>query len=67
MTNSRLLGNEAFKSGDFQKAIKHYTDGLKELKKQENVDDRLKCINNRAQCYLKIGDFQNAYNDACEG
>jgi hypothetical protein len=65
--NSKLLGNEAFRSGKYKEAIKHYTDGLGELNGADDVGERYKCLNNRSQCYLKIKDYQRAFDDASQG
>jgi hypothetical protein len=65
--NSKLLGNEAFRSGNYKEAIRHYTDGLLELCDEGNVNERYTCLNNRSQCYLKINDYQRAFDDANAG
>jgi hypothetical protein len=65
--NSKILGNEAFRLGKYHEAIKHYTVGLLELQDANDVDERYKCLNNRSQCYLKVKEFQKAFDDANQG
>ncbi|XP_008830976.1 tetratricopeptide repeat protein 12 isoform X3 [Nannospalax galili] len=50
-------GNEAFGKGDYEAAILHYTEGLEKLK------DMKVLYTNRAQAYIKLGDYQKALVD----
>ncbi|XP_044113792.1 tetratricopeptide repeat protein 12 isoform X1 [Neovison vison] len=52
-------GNEAFARGDYEAAIVCYSEGLDKLK------DMKVLYTNRAQAYLKLGDYQKAVVD-CE-
>ncbi|XP_034521669.1 tetratricopeptide repeat protein 12 isoform X6 [Ailuropoda melanoleuca] len=52
-------GNEAFARGDYKAAIVCYSEGLDKLK------DMKVLYTNRAQAYLKLGDYQKAVVD-CE-
>ena len=71
-------GNEAFKKGEYGIAVQYYTDAIcclvtKEQSEQEvaavvKAEDALqKCFNNRSQCYLKLGKFAKAADDATKG
>lgn len=51
-------GNAAFKDGQYQQAAVHYTEALA-------LDDKLHTIySNRAACFLKLGRYQQAKEDA---
>ncbi|ELW64259.1 Tetratricopeptide repeat protein 12 [Tupaia chinensis] len=50
-------GNEAFVKGDFETAIVRYSEGLEKLK------DMKVLYTNRAQAYIKLGDYQKALVD----
>uniref|UniRef100_A0A667H2N7 Tetratricopeptide repeat protein 12 n=1 Tax=Lynx canadensis TaxID=61383 RepID=A0A667H2N7_LYNCA len=52
-------GNEAFAGGDYEAAILCYSEGLQKLR------DMKVLYTNRAQAYIKLGDFQKAVVD-CE-
>ncbi|XP_078288872.1 tetratricopeptide repeat protein 12 isoform X2 [Panthera onca] len=52
-------GNEAFARGDYEAAILCYSEGLQKLR------DMKVLYTNRAQAYIKLGDFQKAVVD-CE-
>ncbi|KAM9219684.1 tetratricopeptide repeat protein 12 isoform 1-T1 [Dugong dugon] len=52
-------GNEAFTKGDYETAVLCYSEGLKKLK------DMKVLYTNRAQAYIKLGDYQKALVD-CE-
>jgi len=55
----KAKGNEAFARGDYEAAIVCYSEGLDKLK------DMKVLYTNRAQAYLKLGDYQKAVVD-CE-
>lgn len=67
----REQGNQAFKQGQFQKAIDHYTDALKILADLPLSDtiktDLTKCYSNRAQCYINLEQYEDAIEDATRG
>jgi len=51
-------GNAAFKDGQYQQAAVHYTEAL-------SLDDKQHAIySNRAACFLKLGRYQQAKDDA---
>ncbi|XP_071432283.1 tetratricopeptide repeat protein 12 isoform X2 [Pithys albifrons albifrons] len=52
-------GNDAFRRGDFAKAIQSYTEGLQQLR------DKQELYTNRAQAYLKTQEYEKAIGD-CE-
>ncbi|NXC26571.1 TTC12 protein, partial [Campylorhamphus procurvoides] len=52
-------GNDAFRRGDFGRAIQSYTEGLEKLR------DKQELYTNRAQAYLKIQEYEKAIGD-CE-
>ncbi|XP_037361178.1 tetratricopeptide repeat protein 12 isoform X2 [Talpa occidentalis] len=50
-------GNDAFVKGDYEAAIRCYSEGLEKLK------DMKVLYTNRAQAYIKVGDYQKALVD----
>ncbi|XP_040833199.1 tetratricopeptide repeat protein 12 isoform X2 [Ochotona curzoniae] len=50
-------GNEAFGKGDYDTAVLRYSEGLEKLK------DMKVLYTNRAQAYIKLGDYQKALAD----
>ncbi|KAF6019636.1 TTC12 [Bugula neritina] len=50
-------GNEAFKAGEFEKAVESYTKGLAVIK------DFKELWTNRAQAYIKLGRYDDAITD----
>ncbi|NXK87148.1 TTC12 protein, partial [Formicarius rufipectus] len=52
-------GNDAFRRGDFSRAIQRYTEGLERLR------DKQELYTNRAQAYMKIQEYEKAIGD-CE-
>nr|XP_058145428.1 tetratricopeptide repeat protein 12 isoform X2 [Dasypus novemcinctus] len=50
-------GNDAFANGDYETAVLHYSEGLEKLK------DMKVLYTNRAQAYIKLGDYQKALVD----
>jgi len=67
----REQGNQAFKQGHFQEAIDRYTDAiniLNDLQLTEiNKNDLTKCYSNRSQCYINLGQYDDAVEDATRG
>jgi len=53
-------GNEAFKGGNYQQAAVFYTEALGLDSKQHTL------FSNRAACFLKLGRYQQAHEDALE-
>ncbi|CAF3735363.1 unnamed protein product [Adineta steineri] len=64
----REQGNQAFKQGQFQEAIDRYTDALNILKdlqlSETNKNDLTKCYSNRSQCYINLGQYEDAIEDS---
>ncbi|CAJ1065479.1 tetratricopeptide repeat protein 12 [Xyrichtys novacula] len=52
-------GNDAFVHGDYETAVKYYSDGLEELRDMQPL------YTNRAQAYIKLGKYEEAISD-CE-
>uniref|UniRef100_UPI0037E71761 tetratricopeptide repeat protein 12 n=1 Tax=Semicossyphus pulcher TaxID=241346 RepID=UPI0037E71761 len=52
-------GNEAYKQGDYETAVKYYSDGLAELRDMQPL------YTNRAQAFIKLGKYEEAISD-CE-
>ncbi|EER19343.1 Small glutamine-rich tetratricopeptide repeat-containing protein A, putative [Perkinsus marinus ATCC 50983] len=52
------LGNDAFKECDFMQAVVFYTNAL------DHDSTMAVALSNRAQCWLKLGDFEKAESDA---
>lgn len=67
----REKGNEAFKNGQYQDAINRYTDALAILANLDlndtNKTDLTKCYSNRSQCYINLGQYEDAIEDATRG
>lgn len=47
-----LIGNDAFKECDFMQAVVFYTNAL------DHDSTMAVALSNRAQCWLKLGDFE---------
>ena len=58
MEAAKKLGDEAFRSGDYKNAVRHYTDAL--VIEPRNVV----LLNNRSAAYHKMGQGENALDDA---
>ncbi|XP_067641717.1 tetratricopeptide repeat protein 12 [Eurosta solidaginis] len=56
--NFRSIGNEAYRKGQYEKAIQMYTKAI------EHVKDSPILYNNRALCYLKLRNSKRAIIDA---
>uniref|UniRef100_A0A8C6NBQ9 Uncharacterized protein n=1 Tax=Melopsittacus undulatus TaxID=13146 RepID=A0A8C6NBQ9_MELUD len=52
-------GNDAFRKGDYVRAIQKYTEGLEKLRTKQEL------YTNRAQAYLKVHEYEKAIGD-CE-
>jgi tetratricopeptide (TPR) repeat protein len=67
----REQGNQAFKQGHFQEAIDRYTDAINILTNLQLSDiienDLTKCYSNRSQCYINLGQYDDAIEDATRG
>ena len=55
----KLLGDEAFKRGDFDSALRHYSKALSEAK-----HPKAKVLSNRSACYAKLGRWVDSLKDA---
>ncbi|ODQ66220.1 hypothetical protein NADFUDRAFT_64813 [Nadsonia fulvescens var. elongata DSM 6958] len=64
-TKSREAGNDAFKLGDFDEALNHYTKALSYIPNKHLL--RTLILSNRAMCNLKVGDSKSAIADAEQG
>ncbi|XP_078372038.1 uncharacterized protein LOC144655630 [Oculina patagonica] len=58
----RLQGNSFFKDGHFNEAVETYTKAIEASKGTGNLDPRL--LNNRATAYLKLGKFEQCFQDS---
>ncbi|XP_074535892.1 tetratricopeptide repeat protein 12 [Halichoeres trimaculatus] len=58
-TALKARGNEAFARGDYETAVKYYSDGLAELRDMQQL------YTNRAQAYIKLTKYEEAISD-CE-
>ena len=67
----REQGNQAFKKGHFHEAIDRYTDALNILNNLQLSEiirnDLTKCYSNRSQCYINLGQYDDAIEDATRG
>ena len=53
----KMRGNESFKAGRYEDAVKHYSKAISEDPQNATY------FSNRAQCYLKMGNFMDAEQD----
>lgn len=69
MSVPKLLGNDAFRAKDFEKAIMHYTSGLSMQAEeaegsgqdpQKEGEQRGALLGNRAECYLRLKQWRAA-------
>ncbi|CAF0902489.1 unnamed protein product, partial [Didymodactylos carnosus] len=62
----REQGNQAFKEGNYMKAIDRYTEAINifDSANKENKDNIAKCYSNRSQCYINIAQYEDAVDDA---
>jgi len=63
------VGNDAFKAGQYGKAVEEYTRALKALRTEEvhNREMEATLFSNRAACHLKDGSCRAAIADCTEG
>ena len=59
-------GNEAFKKGQYDDALSCYTKAL-DLSGDIKDTEKANLYKNRAMCYLKVSQHENAVNDATRG
>ena len=52
-----LQGNEQFKRGEYDAAVKFYTEGLDMLGGKTSSETAV-ILKNRAACFLKLGSYQ---------
>lgn len=64
LSRTKEEGNAAFKAKDYQKAIDLYGEAL--AVDPKNKDMNSKILNNRAQAYISLKDYDNAINDCNE-
>lgn len=57
-SQEKQLGNECYKEGNYAQAIQHYTNAVKLASAPDFT-----LFNNRAQCYIKLGEFRRALDD----
>lgn len=59
-------GNQLFKEGKWEEALEQYTFGLEIAETAENIppDQKGLLLSNRAQCFLKLSDWQRSLDDA---
>ena len=60
----RIRGNNFFKEGRFNEAVKTYTEALEASKGTKHLDPRL--LNNRATAYLKLAKYEECLQDSQE-
>ena len=60
----RIQGNQFFKEGRFNEAVKTYTEALEASKGTKHLDPRL--LNNRATAYLKLAKYEECLQDSQE-
>ena len=60
----RIRGNQFFKEGRFNEAVKRYTEALEASKGTKHLDPRL--LNNRATAYLKLAKYEECLQDSQE-
>ena len=58
----RLRGNTLFKMGCYKEAVQIYTNALEAYEEGKQPDPRL--LDNRATAYLKLGKFQQCFQDS---
>jgi len=59
----KRLGNEAFKGGHFDEAVRHYSEAINRLD-CEGLDDEVGVVrNNRAACWQQLGDHAKVIED----
>ncbi|CAF0892146.1 unnamed protein product [Didymodactylos carnosus] len=58
--------NQAFKEGNYKKAIDYYTQAINtfDSRNKENKEDIAKCYSNRSQCYINLSQYEDAVEDA---
>ena len=59
-------GNEAFKKGQYEEALSCYTKAL-DLSGDIKDSEKANLYKNRAMCYLKVNQHENAVNDSSRG
>lgn len=64
LTRTKEEGNAAFKAKDYRKAIELYTQALNV--DQANKDMNAKILQNRAQAYINLKEYDDAVNDCTE-
>ena len=57
-TAEKTLGNDAYRRGDFEAAINHYTQAIAVCPTESTL------FSNRAMCYKKLRDFEQCRTDA---
>lgn len=62
---SRELGSEAFRKGDFEGAITHYSSALQVIPESHLL--RALLYSNRSAAYLKAGNLRGAFDDTTKG
>lgn len=64
LTRTKEEGNTAFKAKDYRKAIELWTEAVQVDPK--NKDQNAKILQNRAQAYINLKEYDNAVNDCTE-
>ncbi|MEQ8244563.1 tetratricopeptide repeat protein [Fulvivirga sp.] len=55
-----VMGGVYWGFGNYEQALSHYLDALKEYQKLDDLKGRSDCLNNIGEVYKKLGEYQNS-------